>query len=99
MSRSPWIPVVADLERRNVLVDVEEVGRVVPSLERRQPLELLRAVCMAFSLHTLFTEEVDVDTSRGVRLHGRPAISCPLDYAVAPPALPARGDIDQTVRV
>src|SRR5262249_14970893 len=51
---------VFDLSRRDVLVDPEEVVRVVLLLDRLQPVELLRSVRLAHAIRALVPEEVDV---------------------------------------
>src|SRR5215218_6445355 len=47
--------------RRDVLVQPEEVRRIVGALERLQPLVLLCTVCLADPLLALIHEEVHVD--------------------------------------
>ena len=51
-----------NLDRRDVLVDAEEVVRIVLSLQGLQPVVLLRPVRLLDSLRTLIAQEVHIDT-------------------------------------
>src|SRR5215212_4728613 len=64
-----------------VLVEAEEVVRVVAVLQRLEPLILLSPVGLADPLLTLLHEEVHVD-ARVVGLKGRPEVPDPLPLLV-----------------
>src|SRR5262245_7402547 len=66
----------------DVLVEPEEVGRVVDSLESRKPLVVALAVGCAHTALALVPEEVDVHAPVGVRLHRVEEVPRPGDVAV-----------------
>ena len=68
--------------RLDVLVEAEEVGRVVDPLESREPLVVALAVGLAHAVLALVAEEVDVDASARVGLQRVEEVACPGDVAV-----------------
>src|SRR4029450_12166137 len=63
--------------RPDVLVQPEEVRRVVLALERPEPLVLGLAVGRPYSVLPLLPEKVHVDTARGIRAHCLPQLPGP----------------------
>src|SRR5215831_7582368 len=66
----------------DVLVDAEEVGRVVCPLESCQPLVVTLAVGRAHAVLALVAEEVEVDAPARVGLHRVEEVSRPSDVPV-----------------
>src|SRR5581483_11167380 len=71
------------LGRRDVLVDPEDVARVVAALQRLQATVLLGAVGLADALLALVAEEIHVD-ARLVRLERGPEGTHPVPLALEP---------------
>src|SRR5262245_17066970 len=73
----------AALAGLDVLVEAEEVGRVVGALELDQPVVLLGAVGLSNAVGALVAEEVDVDAVARVGLQGVEEVARPGDVPVA----------------
>jgi hypothetical protein len=87
--------------RLDVLVEPEEVGRIVPVLERHETI-VDRAVRRPDAVGALLAwfQVVDVDAAGGVRLDRLPDIACPLDVLVGLGGVrPARDDQEVVVPV
>ena len=78
---------------------MEEVGRVVTSLELAQTLELLRSVRLEDSIGAFLPEEVHVDASCRVLAHRGPQVTRPPDVPVRTSGLPARVDVEDERRI
>src|SRR5579875_1362683 len=83
LSRTTWAPLTPGIRpplhrRLDVLIEAEQVGRVVGVLERDQPLVALPAVRRAHAVLPLGTELVHVDADRE-GLHRRPEVARPLN--------------------